>query len=145
MPFYRFKRRDTGGIVELFMTIAQLGKRQRKDHSIRLTKAEGGPAIADYDLSDWIYKGKHRVIGTLPCNYPMVSYSYGINPSQIEEASKADARLGIRVEYTKDGDIVFPDKMTRKRYLEAHGAFDRNGSYDDPQRYDSTERQIRLI
>lgn len=65
--------------------------------------------------------------------WPMVSAMAGINPSQIDEFRKFDKQKGVPTEYTPDGDVVFRSRRHRKEYCEAHGLYDRNGGYSDPQ------------
>lgn len=66
--------------------------------------------------------------------WPMQSYSAGVTPDQIPEALAADRRMGVAIDYdAKTGDAIFTSPAQRKRYCEAHGLFDRNGGYGDPQ------------
>lgn len=71
----------------------------------------------------------------------------GINPEQIPEALAADRALGLNTEYhPQTGQVRFPDRKTRKRFMESHGFYDLNcvGGID-PQRLDSREREIRAV
>jgi len=45
-----------------------------------------------------------------------------------------DRRKGVPTDYTRDGCPIFTSRAHRKRYCEAHGYFDRNGGYGDPQK-----------
>ena len=80
---------------------------------------------------------KNRVAGprTEPGSmYPMCSDAAGINPDHRVEQMAADKKMGVETHYNREGQAVFTDKGHRKRYCEAHGMYDRNGSYGDPQR-----------
>lgn len=77
---------------------------------------------------------EHRGVAHHAGNWPMVSDAMGVHPGQIREAMATDQKLGVRAEYTRDGSVIFESPAHRKRYCEAHGVFDRNGGYSDPQR-----------
>ena len=76
----------------------------------------------------------------------MKSYSAGINPKQISAAMEADRRMGVPIDYDpKTGDAIFTSPGQRQRYCEAHGIYDLNGGYSDPQqnkeRFNPSEEQ----
>ena len=59
----------------------------------------------------------------------------GVHPSQVTEARSADERLGVPINYDKKtGEAIYESATQRKKHCEAHGFFDRNGGYSDPQR-----------
>jgi hypothetical protein len=70
------------------------------------------------------------------CNTSVViSEAMGIHPSQIPEALEYDRRHGLKgVEYLPDGRVKISGRAARKAYAEAHGFYDRNGGYGDPQK-----------
>jgi hypothetical protein len=55
-----------------------------------------------------------------------------VHPSQIPEALDEAKRLGVRVDYARNGSAIFDDPAQRKRYCRAIGLHDRNGGYGDP-------------
>ena len=58
----------------------------------------------------------------------------GINPDQIAQATAADAKHGIHVEYNKEtGAAKYDNAAHRKEHCESLGMVDRNGGYSDPQ------------
>lgn len=67
-------------------------------------------------------------------NWPMKSDALGVHPSQIEEAREESRKMGVPTDFTKDGRAILTSARHRKRYAEAHGIYDRNGGYGDPQR-----------
>lgn len=71
--------------------------------------------------------------GRLSATYPMKSDAAGIHPSQIPEAREHFAKMGIKVDYTRDGRAIFESPGHRKQVCEAMGLYDRNGGYSDPQ------------
>lgn len=80
----------------------------------------------------------------------MKSYSAGVNPKQIQEAMAADRRMGVSIDYDpKTGDAIFTSAAQRKRYSEAHGLYDLNGGYGDPQqrkeRFNPAEDQHEYV
>lgn len=72
-------------------------------------------------------------LGAPSRGWPILSDAMGVHPSQIQEAMAFDARHGVPTEYTPDGRPILLDRWHRKRYAEAHGFYDRNGGYGDPQ------------
>lgn len=65
--------------------------------------------------------------------WPMTSYAAGICPDEIPKFRKFDKEKGVQTEYTPDGDPIFTSAKHRRKYCEAHGLYDRNGGYSDPQ------------
>jgi hypothetical protein len=64
----------------------------------------------------------------------MNSDAMGVHPSQVKEARAADERLGVPIQYEKTGEAVYESASQRKKHCEAHGFYDRNGGYSDPQK-----------
>ena len=70
--------------------------------------------------------------GTRPSCWPLASEALGVDPSQIAEALAFDKRNGVGgTDYTPDGRPIFRDRDHRKRYMAAHGYYDRNAGYGD--------------
>lgn len=122
MPLYEFVR-DDGEVVPLMLSFAEFDRRV-KDGKIKLD--DGSTASYSWD--------QHKLMSTVPGNYPMVCTAAGVHPAQIREHTEHLRKMGCGfVEHTKDGDLVFNDKGQRKRVLESLGMFDRQASYGDPQ------------
>lgn len=67
--------------------------------------------------------------------WPMWSDTMGIHPTQLAEAKQLDKELGVSADYNREtGQVKFESAAHRKKYCEAHGFYDRNGGYGDPQR-----------
>jgi hypothetical protein len=77
-----------------------------------------------------------------PGAWPMVSDAMGCGLNQEIESMATAAKLGVPTEY-KRGQAIFTSAAHRKAFCEAHGYFDRNGGYSDPQPKNKTsERRI---
>ena len=122
MPTYDYVKKN-GEVVSLFMSMKEMKKRE--DESGCIVLEDGSKAQRSW--------GGFQ--SSCPSNYPMKSDAMGVNPVQIPEAMAADNRLGIRIHYDPNtGQATYADKIQRKKHCEAHGFFDRNGGYSDPQR-----------
>ena len=75
-----------------------------------------------------------RVNTQSSAGWPIVSDAMGVLPMQIAEAKKLDTKLGVSADYTKEGQPIFRSQGHRKKFCEAHGVYDLNGGYGDPQR-----------
>ena len=74
------------------------------------------------------------VFGQSTAGWPMESDAMGVNPDQIAQATAADAKHGIHVEYNKaTGAAKYENAAHRKQHCESLGMVDRNGGYSDPQ------------
>lgn len=69
-----------------------------------------------------------------PGLWPMKSWAIGVQPNQIPEAIDEAAKVGIKIDFSPEGDAIFTSAKHRKQYCEFRGVFDRNGGYGDPQR-----------
>ncbi|MEM7820014.1 MAG: hypothetical protein QW761_00200 [Candidatus Aenigmatarchaeota archaeon] len=78
----------------------------------------------------------------VPAKYPYFSDAMGVAPSQIPEAKRKLAALGVRVEYTPDGRAIIESPAHRKRLAEAMGLHDRN-SYGT--RYEARYKPYRVV
>ena len=127
MAAYEFKIDDTDEVLEVFLTFDEYGRRVTDD---MITLDDG--RIAKRVWSS-VVSQNHRSVATCPGNYPHVSYSAGVHPSQIREQQAALKAAGVRTtQYTKGGDPIFEDKSHRREALTAMGMFDRNGGFSDP-------------
>ena len=140
MQKYRFKHDDSGEELTICSALDEYARLEIGDKIERTSKIDGSP----YTMT-LIGKPPPPALKQPGATYPMWSDNAGINPEQIPEAMEADRANGFAgIEYhPQTGAVKFPDKATRKRYCESLGIYDRNGSHDDPQRYDSREREIR--
>lgn len=115
MPVYCFQCPKCGTNSEVVRPMADAEKPLRcscKAAMVRDLKAE---------------HGGRRITG----GWPMVSTAAGINPDEVEEFKKIDARHGVPTQYTPDGDPIFTSRSHRKRYLQLHNLFDRDAGYSD--------------
>lgn len=124
MPHYTYKREDTGEAFDLFMTITEM--MDREDEDGRITLEDGTHARRDFMAEHGHFKEGGR--------WPLYSDAMGVHPSQISEQVAADKKAGVPINYTPDGRAIYESASQRKRHCEAHGFYDRNGGYGDPQR-----------
>lgn len=123
MPEYAFVDVKTGETFVQFFSYQQFDKLPQRRGVFRIGRRK---ARINFQASR---------TSTCPSNYPMESDAMGVNPSQIKDQKAADRRLGVPIDYNPHtGAAIYPDKKTRKKHCEAHGFFDRNGTYSDPQR-----------
>ena len=66
--------------------------------------------------------------------WPLHSEAMGVHPSQADEAAAYSREIGVPTEFDGDGRPIFTSRGHRKRYAEAHGYFDADGGYGDPQK-----------
>ncbi len=59
-------------------------------------------------------------------SWPLESDAAGVHPTQIPEAMAEAKRLGVRVEFRKNGAAIFDTPRDRKRYCKAIGLVDRS-------------------
>lgn len=60
-------------------------------------------------------------------SWPICSDAAGCHPSQIPEAMEEAKRLGVRVEFEKDGRVKFDNEAHKRQYSKAIGLRDRSG------------------
>lgn len=65
--------------------------------------------------------------------WPMESVAAGVSAEQVPEMVAFDRQNGVPTEYSQDGNPIFTSKTHRKKYLRAHGMYDRNAGYSDPE------------
>lgn len=58
--------------------------------------------------------------------WPLESDAAGVHPTQIPAAMDEAKRLGVRVEFTKNGSAIFDTPGDRRKYLKAVGLNDRS-------------------
>lgn len=88
---------------------------------------------------EWLRRAKGIAFGEEaltpePSCWPLKSDAMKVHPADVREATEYARQLGVPTEYRKDGRPVFTSQGHRKRFCEAHGFYDRNGGYGDPQR-----------
>jgi hypothetical protein len=59
-------------------------------------------------------------------SWPIESDAAGVHPSQIPAAMAEAKRLGVRVEFKKNGAAIFDTPRDRKNYTRAIGLVDRS-------------------
>jgi len=116
---YNFKRRDTGEIVTMIMTVAEMVKAGNT-----ITLEDG--VQADRDIPS-------EMAGTqaIPGTWPMTSRAAGVPKHQIGEAAADLARAGIPTDFKPNGEVVFRDRQHRSRVLNHIGMFDQQAGYGD--------------
>lgn len=77
---------------------------------------------------------QHRHYRAAPGTWPLWSDAMGVHPSQIEEQREQDRKVGVSAEYDGMGRVKFISQAHRKSYCEAHGYFDQDAGYGDPQK-----------
>jgi len=120
MPNYCFKCPGCGRLETFSLAI------EDRNHPIRCPDCG---QVLKRDL-----QGEHGAFRNTPGNWPLYSDAAGVNPDQIPEAVAEARRCGVPTDFTSDGCAIFTDPAHRRRYCEAHGLYDRNGGYGDPQR-----------
>ena len=65
--------------------------------------------------------------------YPFASYALGVSPEEVPAMMAFDKEHNIPTNYDSDGDPIMRSAGHRKKYAEAHGFYDRNAGYSDPQ------------
>ena len=88
---------------------------------------------------DEVVEVKKKAVRKTKAKWPIVSDAAGVAPSQVGEARRKFADLGLKTEVANDGRVVFTSAQHRKEHCEAVGLYDRNGGYGDPQRNRSIE------
>jgi len=65
-------------------------------------------------------------------SHPVISTALMVHPSQIPQVHEFDKHHGLGyTQYTKHGEPIFVSREHRRKYLKAHGYFDRDGGYGD--------------
>lgn len=122
MPMYEFSR-PNGEVVPLMLSFAEFDRRVKDG---KITLDDGTTASYSWD--------QHKLMSTVPGNFPMVSSVAGVHPAQIKEHMEHLRKMGCgQVNHTADGDVIFESRGQRKRVCEALGLFDRSGGFGDPQ------------
>jgi hypothetical protein len=59
----------------------------------------------------------------------------GVGVDQIAEAISLDAELGVHADYNpRTGAVIWTSPEHRRNWCRAHGFYDKNGGYRDPER-----------
>jgi len=73
--------------------------------------------------------------------WPMKCDALGTNPDMIEEQMKADAEMGIQIDYDRQtGQAIFTSQQQYKKYAESYFYYDRNAGYSGAKKRDPRER-----
>lgn len=119
MPTYTYQRLDTGELVEIVMTVAEMTRRQAKGESIVLGKADG----LDQDGVVARRRIDQDIAGAgSETNWPhggLESDALGVNPEQAEKAMTHADRIGVPTEFDREsGCAIFRSRSHRKRYID---------------------------
>lgn len=121
MPVYTFAADDGDSFDEFF------NSKEKPDSIIR----NGKEYVAQLNFGAFV-RVKNGNGGSRPAaTWPRVSTALGVAPEQVPEAMENDRRLGVPIEYTKDGDACFSSKGQEKRWCEANGYHQRNAGFGD--------------
>lgn len=138
MPIYVFQHRETGEVIEQFLTFSQHERRVRK--GVIKIKGEVYEAVVTGGIMSRM-SSKERGRSGPGSTYPMKSAATGVEVHQIPEAMAHDRENGLKVDYDpKTGDAIYTSRGQRKKHVESLGMYDRNGGYSDPQRKTTTQR-----
>jgi len=119
---YCFRNKKTGETMEMVWSVAQMEKSMRQDE----TYVDNEGIVWHRD-----YASEMGVTGTCS-SWPMKSDGAGVHPSQIGDAMKSAAKMGVPTSFdSKTGQAIFESRAHRKKYLKAHGMHDRNAGYGD--------------
>lgn len=64
---------------------------------------------------------------SFPGNWPQASASMGCLPEEIPQFVDESRKIGIPIEFTKDGQAIFTDREHKRKYCQAHRVIDRSG------------------
>ncbi len=141
MPCYTYQRFDTDQPVEVFMTVAEMLRRQDRSGEIILSKADGleKDGVRALRRIDLDIAGVGAATGWGPGG--LHSDALGVHPDQAEEAMQHADSIGVPTEFDKEtGCAIFRDRGHRCRYVqemnkrhpELTPIVDRDGGYSDP-------------
>lgn len=104
----------------------KMGQERYFVEGVEVTKEEWDATFPDHK----IYPGES--LGTpSPGAWPLISDAAGVHPEQIEDAMQGAKNLGVPTDFTAEGQAIFRDRDHRRRFLRAHGYFDKHGGYGD--------------
>ena len=126
MPVYTYSCLECGAQRELVQPISK-----RRPKRLRCT------SCGEFCVRDVAADFNNRRQGRCS-TWPLVAdFSSEVNEEQAAAAVAADAKAGVPTQYVKtEGGAapVWTGPGHRARWCRAHGLFDRNGGYGDPQR-----------
>ena len=130
MAVYSFITEE-GEAVEKEMRISVYSKLEQDDEGFYTVDGER----MKRDLAaDYKSDGERRV-GTMPQNWPMTSWSFGVKPGMINKARKRSEELGTPLRFVMSGPdkgkCIFESRDHRKAVLKSHGYHDNDGGYGD--------------
>lgn len=123
MPTYRYKNRETGELISLTCTVAEMLKQEGNDDGIYRDEV--------FYFRD--YQAEHSRQTASGCGaWPMKSDSAGVHPSQCQEFSENSAKMGVSTQFdSKTGQAIFTSRSHRAKYLKTRGLRDHDGGYGD--------------
>lgn len=135
MPTYVYERLDTGEVVEVVLTVAQMTKRQNGEIIV----------LGPDDGLDEEVAARRRLDLERPgaqTSWPhggLESDALGVHPDQAEEAMAHADRIGVPTEFDREtGCAIFRSRAHRKRYVDELNKpltvpiHDLDGGYGDP-------------
>ena len=118
---YSYINPETGELIELTMTIAEMEEKQDGDW----ITLDGTKYKRDYQT---------EILGPSGgcATYPLKSDGAGVHPDQIGEYTKHSEKMGVPTNFdSTTGQAIFESRGHRKKYLKMMGMHDRNGGYGD--------------
>ena len=122
MPAYLYET-ESGEMVELFMSVKEMERRQRHDGSITLDDGRAARRNFGAEMRDF---------RNTPGCWPMYSDAAGCHPLQVRQMQEALAKKGVQCHFTPDGRAVLESRSHRRDVLKAMGLFDRSAGFGDP-------------
>ncbi len=122
MPTYCYTHLESGDPMDIFMSIAEMERKENERGEITV----GGEVFAR-DIAR-----EHSGFTKSDAGWPMKCDAMGVHPSQINDERKRAEGLGTRIDFAPDGRAIFESRSHRKEYCRAMGYHDRNGGYGDP-------------
>jgi hypothetical protein len=125
---YTFIRIDNNERVLKTLTVSEYEALLKEDEETYLV-----------EVGDELVPCTRDIIGDLSSTLSVVpsgemrSIALGVPPSQVEDAQREAAAVGVPTEYDpRTGEAIFTSRGHRKRLCEKLGYFDRDAGYGDP-------------
>jgi hypothetical protein len=125
MPTYIYATEDRSQFVQRHYPLSKA-----PNMPPRRIRVRGVPYFHDVTAE---FHGRVVVAGN---GYPRVSRAAGIHRDDVPRQKKEDAKRGLSVKYTPEGNPVFSNPTQEKRYLESYGLYHRDcyGGKNDARR-----------
>lgn len=122
MAFYIYIDEKTGEHHEIMMTMSEMLRRQDSEGNIE----HEGKTLKRSVVAE------HRGVPGCSTNWPMMSDSAGVHPSQCKKAWEESLGMKVPTQFHPEtGQAIFESRSHRKAFLKAKGMYDRNGGYGD--------------